>query len=317
MFITYPRIICLSIITFSFFNCLGQDIDKLIPIDFQISQIANGNLNLDTLEDCAIIIQKSFEMESDTKELWILFKKPNNTYEVSLKLTNFITVRYDNEISIENRKLLVKAEHPWHGVNFSFYEFQYFKNDWICLKASSFHYSGDEIGQDWTSKIDFVTGKYEFTHTFVDYENINRIRNLIGVKQKSSPPSITKIDYGEILTIQNSNKEYYIWDRNDLWTESEIIELKSISSDLIIGSWYNLKNLKIKLQLKTNGQFEFFDYDDKTKKFENLKGNFNLEGRTLTLKYFDRKSQKFTLEYQDYKLHIKKIGGFDFIQKDE
>jgi hypothetical protein len=60
------------------FNGFAQNIDKLIPKNYKIIQIERGDLNKDTLDDCAIVIQNPNEM--DSQELWVLFKNKNNTY---------------------------------------------------------------------------------------------------------------------------------------------------------------------------------------------------------------------------------------------
>lgn len=45
----------------------AQSIEGFVPQDFEISQIVKGHLNADTLTDCAFILHKL--NESDTQQL--------------------------------------------------------------------------------------------------------------------------------------------------------------------------------------------------------------------------------------------------------
>jgi hypothetical protein len=165
--------------------------------------------------------------------------------------------------------------------------------------------------------MNFTTGEYKISHTFTDFKNKEQIRQIVGKKINSSPPSILKKEITDFLTVTHSKEKYYIFDRNDLWTEAEINNLREFDSELITGNWVNKYNSKIRIDFKSDSHFEFMDYNDKTKQFETLKGTFKIEGRTLMLNYFDRKAQKFAFDYQDEIWHIKKASNFDFMRQNQ
>ena len=84
------------------------------------------------------------------------------------------------------------------------------------------------------------------------------------------------------------------------------------TKEQVIGCWVMKTRAGESLQLNRDGSFSFNDYNNSTKNFENLYGNWEQNLNRLTLMYADRPKQVFTISKAKSGWMLKKVGGFLF-----
>jgi len=284
----------------------GLPLDEIIPEGYSISTEAYGHLNDDTLTDCALVINNQDEM--DSKILVVLFKNSNNTYDTSLITTSFITVRYDNELEIVDKKLIIHSDHPWHGTNFNNYALQYINKDWFCLYVTSSH---DDANQSWNNEIDFVTGKFSVTHEVTTVDDQTHVKRVQGVLPKSSP-FIASNGSTVALEIKYEGEEYYMWDRNDLWKDEELIKLLPKSYQEIIGGWSTAEKHPGNLSLQFDGNYYMDAYQEKTNKNEYTNGYYLIRQDSIFLDL-----DTLLIKRGSSGVHLKNSKGLIFTKDEE
>lgn len=255
----------------------GVSLGEIIPEGYSTSNEVYGQLNDDTLTDCALVINNQDEM--DSKILVVLFKNANNTYDTSLITTSFITVRYDNELEIIDKKLIVHSDHPWHGTNFNNYTLRYVNNDWYCYYVTSSH---DDANQSWNNEIDFSTGKFSVSHEVTTVDDQTHVKKVEGVLTKSAP-FIASNGSTTALEIKYEGEDYYMWDRNDLWKDEELIKLLPKSYQEIIGGWSTAEKHPTDLSLQFDGNYYMNTYQEIRKQNEYMNGYYLIRHDSIFL----------------------------------
>lgn len=86
--------------------------------------------------------------------------------------------------------------------------------------------------------------------------------------------------------------------------------------DAAIGCWEMPSRSGEHLQTYRNGEFTFHDYNSKTKQWDDLTGKWDIKSGKLTLLYFDRPKQTFTVKKHGNTLTLTKAGGFEMRKAD-
>jgi len=94
----------------------SQNIDSFVPKNYESGTVVYGQLNNDTLTDCAFIVSNL--KDSEDIFLIVLLKKSKETYALSLKTDEFLSGRYGgNDIEIKDQSLVLSYDYPGHGIN--------------------------------------------------------------------------------------------------------------------------------------------------------------------------------------------------------
>ncbi len=147
-----------------------SEISELIPNGWHILEKVEGDLNEDNINDIAVVIEGTSEVEEEApnRELLIAFGNKDGTYILSTKAESAI-LRADEGgvwgdpfegISIDRESILISfyggSNWRWYGK----YRFRYQDNDWYLIGATvgSFHTSTNE----YTNEMDYnlLTGEY-------------------------------------------------------------------------------------------------------------------------------------------------------------
>lgn len=304
---TFLNIIILQLIFLT--SIYSQEIDSFVPKNYESDIVVYGHLNNDTLTDCAFIARNLEDREDIF--LIVLLKKSKETYALSLKTQDFLTVRYGNDIEIKNQSLVISYEHLGGGITTGDYTLNLKNNDWVVLKYSSNHDDGES--NSWSNKIDFETGQFYVNHTIFTVDEKEKKREVEGKLIGCFPKSIKKQKIFDILTIKYQHKEYYLSSRNTLWSNDDIKNTLPKEYKLILGNWHFENDDRIYISFQLNGIFYFQDFNIPKNKSEYLQGRYGIKNKIITLYYGDRKSQKFKLILVNNKYHIVKSDGYDFV----
>ncbi|WP_099191579.1 hypothetical protein [Tepidibacter mesophilus] len=147
-----------------------NDVSDLIPKGWNILEKVEGDLNEDNINDIAVVIEGTSEVEdgAPNRELLIAFGNKDGTYTISTKVESAILKADEGGvwgdpfegISIDKGSILISfyggSNWRWYGK----YRFRYQDNDWYLIGATvgSFHTSTNEYTQEMDYNL--LTGEY-------------------------------------------------------------------------------------------------------------------------------------------------------------
>lgn len=147
-----------------------SEVSDLVPKGWNIVEKVEGDLNKDNIDDIAVVIEGTSEVEDEAsnRELLIVFGNKDGTYTLSTKAEKTILKADEGGvwgdpfegISIDNGSLLISfyggSNWRWYGN----YRFRYQDNDWYLIGATigSFHTSTNEYTQEMDYNL--LTGEY-------------------------------------------------------------------------------------------------------------------------------------------------------------
>jgi hypothetical protein len=266
-----------------------NDHDKSVQItnhNYEVISKVEGFLNNDTLMDYALILQHPDSL--DSRLLQVYLKLSDRKDSLILQTANFISSGYDDNIIIESRKLIITSGYHWHGANVVNYCLKFNDGKIYCTSVSSYHEDNNDL---WQISFDYESGGLNVKHEFISADGKDYVKEVNGILNNESPFLADSKEFMENLTILYNGIEYYLCDRNSLFSEDEIFNLLPKNYKDIVGYWKS-KDSSLSISFESDG-YVYGSISDKEAGQLHIQGNFEIIDDSVFVNLTERDDMKF------------------------